>query len=230
MNHYDVSGKRIVVTGGGGRLGTRMVASFASRGATIAAIVVSDEEAARVPVGEGGRVEVIRAAVTSEDSVAAAFREIGSLFGGIDALVHTVGMWRAEPLLRTTHESWNTLLTVNLGSAFLCFREAAALMGQKGGTLIAMASGQGADRGVAEQAAYSAAKAGIVRLVESVAAEHSERGIKAHAVAPSAILFDDSEGVRGVRADEIIRICGSLIDGGGGLNGATLRAYGTAYT
>ncbi len=229
MMDYDVTGKRIAVTGGGGRLGSRMVSAFAAGGAALAAIVVSDEEAARVPAGDGTRVDIFRADITSEESVTAVFQQIGRRLDGIDALVHTVGMWKAAPLAETTLEDWNTMLAVNLGSAFLCFREAAALMSLNGGTLIGLSSGQGADRGAAEQAAYSAAKAGVVRLVESVAAEYGPRGITAHAVAPSTILFDDTPGARGVRAEEIIGICSYLIAGGESLNGATLRAYGSIY-
>jgi len=221
-----LSSKRIVVTGGGGRLGSRMVEHFVAWGAQVVALVVSEVEADRVPMKAGprGPVTVLRADLTSEASVVGCFGEIREAFGAIDALVHTVGMWSGSPLLETTQEDWDLMLRVNLTSTFLCFREAARLMQEGGGTLIGISSRQGADRGVAWQAAYSATKAGVVRLVESVAAEFSENGIACHAIAPSTILFEE-EG-DGVQANEIISLAAFLISSGGAMTGTTIRAYG----
>lgn len=220
----DLDSKCIVVTGGGGRLGSRMVEAFAKGGARVTALVVSDQEAARVPHVTTGEVSVRLTDVIDEDSVATTFRDIAIEVGSIDALVHTVGMWSASPLLETTREAWDLMLRVNLTSAFLCFREAARQM-NGGGALIGISSGQGADRGVAEQAAYAAAKAGIVRLVESAADEFRTLRISCHAIAPSTILFDEQG--EGVSASEIIELAAHLIVRGQALSGATLRAYGS---
>lgn len=126
--------------------------------------------------------------------------------------------------METRLASWEKMVSVNLTSAFLCFREAVRNM-DDGGTLIAITSRQGADRAVAGQAAYSASKAGIIRLVEAVADEHGSRGINAHAIGPSTILFDEQGD--GVRASELVTLAVYLTDHGASLNGATLRAYGS---
>lgn len=223
----DFHGKHIVVTGAAGRLGRRVVRHFAQKGATIAAIVRSEEEAHQIPFPEDAEGWAYPADVTQEQFVAACFQQIGSQFGHIDALIHTVGGWGMRPFLETELSQWEELLQLNLTSAFLCFREAARLMQGQGGRLIGIASAQGADRGAAQQAAYSASKAGIVRLVEAVAAEFEGEGITAHAIAPSTILFDGQSDVPGVSADEIVRLCEMLLSPAGeALNGATLRAYG----
>ncbi|MEX0747897.1 MAG: SDR family oxidoreductase [Rhodothermales bacterium] len=218
--------KVIVITGAAGRLGRHLVQRFAEEGAVIAAVVRDDEEARSIPFPENAEGWAFPVDVTDEELVKACFRQIGDQFSSIDAVVHTVGGWESRPLAETSLEAWNNVMTLNLTSAFLCFREALPLM-KAGGRLIGMSSGQGADGGRAEQAAYSAAKAGIVRLVEAVTEEYRGTGITAHAVAPSMILFDgDGEGVS---VHDIVEICRSIIaETGNALNGATIKAYGSA--
>ena len=213
----------VVVTGAAGRLGSRMMQGFADHGATVAAI---DRDPSQLPAGAPAKV--FKANVTDEAEVVASFQQIGETFGPIDALVHTVGAWAGRPFLDTSLDDWEKIVHVNLTSAFLCFREAARLMQGHGGRLIGIASGHGADRGRAQQGGYSAAKAGIVRLVEAVAEEFEGTGITAHAIAPSFILFDEAGDQKGVPVSDLVDLalylCGPA---GASLNGATLRAYGT---
>lgn len=221
----SLSNKVVVITGAAGRLGRRIVAQFAEEGAIIAAIVLNDEEARSIPFPEHAEGWAFPADVTDEEIVMACFEQIGRQFTSVDALIHTVGGWEAKPFLQTSAADLDRMLRLNLTSAFLCFREAARLMDSRGGQLIAIASAQGADRGAAEQVGYSAAKAGVVRLVESVSAELKDSGITAHAVAPSTILHDGDG--HGVSADAIVEICHSLVTStSAALNGATIRAYG----
>ncbi len=216
----NLEGKIVVVTGANGRLGRRMARGFEAHGATVAAVVREAPET--VP----GGAAVFVADVTDEASVDACFGEIARRFGRLDALVHTVGMWEARPLLETSAADWERVVRVNLTSAFLCFRAAARAMRGRAGRLIGIASGQGADRGRAGQAAYSAAKAGIVRLVEAVAEEFAGSGLTAHAVAPSFIRYAEDD-PPGVDAEDLVALCRYLCtDAGAALNGAVLRAYG----
>ena len=218
--------KVIVITGAAGRLGRHLVQRFAEDGAVIAAVVRDDEEARSIPFPENAEGWAFPVNVTDEELVKACFRQIGQQFSSIDAIVHTVGGWDARPLTETSLEEWNSVMTLNLTSAFLCFREAIPLMGA-GGRLIGISSGQGADGGRAEQAAYSAAKAGIIRLVEAITEEYRGTGITAHAVAPSMIVYE-GEG-EGVSVHDIAEICRSIIaDTGNALSGATIKAYGSA--
>ena len=218
-----LSDRIVIVTGAGGRLGRLIVRDLVAAGARVAAL---DREA---PTGLPDAVLALAADVTQEPATVSAWDQVASTLGTPNALVHAVGMWGGAPLAETTLDAWRTVLDVNLTSAFLAFREAARRM-TDGGRLVAVASGQGADRGVAEQAAYSAAKAGIVRLVEATAAEHADRGLTAVAVAPSTLLFgDEPAAAAGVSADDVAALCVRLCGPEGAVHtGATLRAYGSA--
>lgn len=221
---HDLSGKTIVVTGASGTLGHALLDAFAATRATIAAIVPSEADAHRITPPPGADLWAFPADVTNEAAVRDAFDGIAEQFGGLHALVHAVGGWAAAPLLDTSLDEWRRLLDLNLTSTFLCFREAARRMTGQRGHLIAIASRQGADRAPAEQAAYGASKAGVIRLVESVAAEFQGH-LTAHAIAPSMLTSDGSEsGVSAAQIAELcVTLCGPTADA---LNGATLRAYG----
>lgn len=218
----DLTGHLVVVTGAAGRLGAVVVRQLAAAGARVAAL---DRD-----VPEDGDLALVGDA-TDERSMAAAFDRVEQEMGTPQAVVHTVGMWGGGPLAETELSAWQTVLDVNLTSAFLVFREAARRMlrAGAGGQLVGIASGQGVDRGVAQQAAYSASKAGVLRLVEAAAAEYRDAGISASAVAPSLILFgDEGEDARGVDVEEVAQLCVTLCGPAGTVhNGSVLRAYGS---
>ena len=210
-----------VITGANGRLARYLAASFAPT----SDLIMVDRETSSRPLPPNATWHT--ADLTDEAAVTALFQEIAAAVPSIDVLIHTVGNWDGRPFVDTSLEDWNNVMHVNLQTAFLCFREACRHMQDKGGCLIGVTSGQGADRGVAQQAAYSAAKAGVMRLVEAVAAEFQDPQIRAHAIAPSMILYDGMEDQAGVRAQDLADACQFLVSPvGGALNGQVMRVYG----
>jgi 3-oxoacyl-[acyl-carrier protein] reductase len=215
----SLTDSHVVITGAAGRLGRTLVRTLLDAGASVTAI---DLEKANL-----GGARFVEANLTEEASVTEAFKSIRDGGKPVDALIHAVGMWGETPMASAGLADWKTMIDVNLTSTFLCFREGAKLMKQ-GGRLIAFSSGQGADRGVAGQAAYAAAKAGVMRVVESTDAELREKNIRAIGIAPSMILFGGDEG-KGVRDTELADLCVFLLSPtGAALGGNVVRAYGTA--
>ncbi len=227
----DLTGTTVAITGATGTLGHALIAAFAARGATLALVVQDAADAANLRIPGGTDAWAFPADVTDEDAVRQAFEAMTAQFGGLDVLVHAAGGWASSPLAETTLDAWRHMIDLNLTSAFLCVREAMRAMEPRATAdrptrLVLVASRQGADCGAAEQAAYSAAKAGVVRLAESVAAEMKGR-MTAHILAPSTLATGpDADGVAPADvADLVVSLCGPA---GNLLNGATLRAYGTA--
>ena len=206
-----------LITGSNGRLGSRMASGFLNAGFTTIGLDRTPSVAGDWPV--------IQMDATSEDSVESAFRELVANHGNPSVVVHTIGMWDMAPFAETSLKDWNLQLQLNLTSSFLVFREAVRNMKDPGGSLIGIASRQGVDKGAAEQAGYSASKGGLVRLIESIAAEYENHNIRAFALAPSTILFGE-EG-KGVQADELVKQCMLFTSGAGKeMNGEVIRVYG----
>ncbi len=208
----NLKNKIVVVTGGGGRLGQRMVARFVDVGACV------------VSVGNTG-TEDLTVDLTSETEVIKAFEQIVQDQGRMDVLVHAVGMWNEWPLLDTKLQDWELMMKVNLTSSFLCFREATRHMVSRGGTIISIGARSGLEAAVARGGAYAASKAGHQRLVEAVAAEHPSLNI--FSLAPSTIRYRETVG-RGVRAEDLVQLAIQLCsEPAGALSGTALQAYGT---
>ena len=211
----------VIVTGAGGRLGRCIARAYHEAGARVAGFY------RRLPQEASSAVDLtVQADVSDERSVRESFEKVIETCGRVDTLVHTVGSWDGRPILETSLDQWNAQLELNLTTTFLCFREALAHMKTRGGALIGIASGQGADRGVAQQAGYSASKGGLVRLVEAIADEYAGTGVTAYALAPSTILYDE-QASGGVRAEDLASTCLFLSSPAGrSMNGATIRVYG----
>ena len=204
--------KVVVVTGAGGRLGQRLIARFTEVGAHV------------VAVGNEGTEDLILD-LANEDEVVDAFERIQREHKRMDVLVHAVGTWNEWPLLDTKLEDWERMMQINLTTSFLCFREAARHMVKNGGTIIGICARSGLEAAVARGGAYAASKAGLLRLVEAVAAEHPT--LNTYALAPSVILYKDASG-SGVHANDLVQLAIQLCsESASALRGTALQAYGT---
>jgi NAD(P)-dependent dehydrogenase (short-subunit alcohol dehydrogenase family) len=200
--------------------------SLAETGYLVAGIASTDEETVRVP--EACAVMHV-AQPTDEAMVRLVMGRIADEIGRPGALIHTVGMWDGRPLLETSLADWEMVVRVNLTSTFIAFKEAIRVMLPGPASLIAFSSGQGADGGRANQGSYSAAKAGVMRLVEAVAEEYADEEIWPVAVAPSLIRFGDESA--GVDPGDLLEVCRHILQGGArALRGSTVRAYGNRPT
>lgn len=223
-----MSSPPLVVTGANGRLGGRLVDTLVERESyRIVPVVRTSDQAARLEQELPAVDAVYTADVTERASVSRCLRRIADEYGSVYGVVHTVGAWGETPIERGDPEAWISMLEVNLTSTYLVFRAVLQHLEDEG-RLIAFTSQQGADGGEGGQSAYSAAKAGVLRLVESAARETPDE-VSVHAVAPSFIRFDSGEASsEGVEPERIVEICRFLLGPNGpAFDGQVLRAYGS---
>jgi 3-oxoacyl-[acyl-carrier protein] reductase len=191
-NFMDLSNKVAVVTGSARGIGKAIALKLAEVGADV---VVNDIPAAAEAL-EGTANEIralkrkalaITADVSSSADVNNFIETTAAQMGHIDILVNNAGVTRDQLIMRMTDEEWDTVLNIDLKSAFLCSRAVIRyMMKQRWGRIISIASVVGLG-GNAGQANYAAAKAGIIGLTKSIAKEVGSRNITANAIAPGFI-------------------------------------------
>jgi 3-oxoacyl-[acyl-carrier protein] reductase len=188
----DLSGKVALVTGSARGIGRAIALKLAGAGADIA---VNDIAAAAGPLEEvagevralGRRALAVTADVSSPADVNRMVEAVAGAYGRIDILVNNAGVTRDQLILRMSDEDWDTVLDIDLKSAFLCTRAVLRhMLRQRSGRIISIASVVGII-GNAGQANYAAAKAGVIGLTKSIAKEVGSRGITANAIAPGFI-------------------------------------------
>ena len=183
---FDFSNQVVVVTGASGNLGSVVARRFYEAGALVVL------GARRIPKGENDYTNSERAIhfevdLTDPDSVSAFIAVVIARLGRIDVLANTVGGFRARKVLDTSPEQWDLLHNLNARSAFLITRAVLPTMLQQSAGKIVHTAARSALAGRANQAAYSAAKSSVVRLVESVSAEVRASGININCVLPGTI-------------------------------------------
>ncbi len=187
----ELAGKRALVTGAGRGIGRAIALALAEEGAQVALLARSDDElrqTAALIAARGGTAQVATADLAVQAEVDAALDEILATWGGVDILVNNAGI---QGPIGKMHEvpvdAWWHALQVNLGGVFLCTRRVLPGMVERNSGKIINLSGGGAVSSRPLFSAYSASKAAVVRLTETLAAEMSEHGIDINAIAPGAV-------------------------------------------
>lgn len=186
------AGKAALVTGASRGIGRAIAVDFAEEGADVAilgrnaATLAETAEACQAVRGEA-RVEALVADVTDAQAVEAAVAATLKAFGRIDFAVANAGQAEDALIVRAKKDHVDAMLDINLKSAFyLVTAVARPMMKQRSGSIVLVSSIVGLS-GNAGQAAYSAAKAGLLGLAKSVAKELGSRNVRVNAVAPGLI-------------------------------------------
>ena len=190
-----------LVTGAGRGIGRAISLALAEAGAHV---VVAARTAAEINAvadeinASGGKADAFTADVADESSVAGLFAEIGDRLGRLDVLVNNAGIGIYGPVVDFSCADFDQVVAVNLRGTFLCSREAMKLMiPRRSGYIINISSVVGF-KGYPGQAAYAAAKHGVMGLTKSLAVEAHEHGIRVSAVLPGGV---DTEMLQRSRPD-----------------------------
>lgn len=184
---FDLSGKRALVTGASGGIGGDIARALHELGAVVT-LTGRKAEALNTLASElGNNAHVVVGDIGSADGVDAVIKGAEDAMGGIDVLVNNAGLTRDTLAMRMKDEDWQTVLDVNLTSAFRLSRAVLrGMMKNKFGRIIGITSIVGVT-GNPGQMNYAASKAGMIGMSKSLAQEVASRGITVNCVAPGFI-------------------------------------------
>jgi len=184
----DFSDKVAIVTGSARGIGRAIALKLAEDGATVVVSDINDTAPVAAEITALQRTGLaITANVTSPGDVTRLVETTIDTYGRVDILVNNAGITRDQLVLRMSDDDWDSVMNVNLKSAFLCTRAVLRqMLKQRWGRIISMASIVGI-MGNAGQANYASSKAGIIGFTKSIAREVASRGITANAIAPGFI-------------------------------------------
>lgn len=187
-----LQGKRTILTGAASGIGRASAISFAREGARLVLVDVSEaglQETAALARKEGAEVFVEVADVGDEEHVGRFVGRCREAFGGVDVLFANAGISGGVPTLNDlTTDQFQEILRVNLIGPYLAVKMVAPLMVEQGhGSILCTASVAGI-RANAGSTAYSASKAGVISLVQTVAAQElNNTGVRINAICPGLI-------------------------------------------
>ncbi|MBI4718529.1 MAG: SDR family NAD(P)-dependent oxidoreductase [Planctomycetes bacterium] len=190
-NLSDLAGRVVMVSGAAGNLGAAVVAAFRACGARLVLLDrAEDRLSAMYPELAASEKHLLLGGVdlASAPSVRNAVERAVAYFGTVDVLVNTVGGFRGgKPLHETGADEWDVMFELNVRTALNACRAVGPVMiRQKVGWIVNVAS-RAALAGAPNLAAYCAAKAAIVRVTESLAAELQPHGVTANCVLPGTL-------------------------------------------
>ena len=234
----DFSDRVAVVTGAAGNLGQAVARRLQELGART---VLADRDGARLqeiyPDLRGSREHLLAEGIdlAVDGALDGVVAQATELFGRIDILVNTVGGFRAGTAVHETAvETWEYLLGINLRTSLTAARAVIPGMVRRRYGKIVLIAARAAAAGAAGMAAYSASKAAVVRLAESLAAELQGAGINVNCVVPGTLDTpqnrrdrpdaDHSRWVKPEAVAEVILFLAS--DAARGVSGATVPVLG----
>jgi meso-butanediol dehydrogenase/(S,S)-butanediol dehydrogenase/diacetyl reductase len=182
-----LTGKRVLITGGAGGIGSATATRFLEEGARV---VVLDRDAGaldRIEHDLPPLVDTLRADVSDPGDVARAFAELDDLTDGLDVLINNAGISLRHPFVDISPQEWRQVIDVNLNGVFFVAQAAARrMLAGEGGVILNMGSTNGL-MGYPYYADYNASKAGVIELTRSMALELGPQ-VRVNAICPGFIL------------------------------------------
>ena len=200
----------VLITGSSRGIGAEVAFKAAAEGASVAVHYQRSVEAAERVVERarslGVESEAFAADIADGRQAEGLVAAVIDRFGRVDGLVNNAGQTLVGPFLKIEPAQWDEVIATDLTAAYHTCRAALPSMVERGSGVIVNIASRLGQMGIAETAAYSAAKAGLIGLTRALAREFGPRGIRVNAVAPGVTvtemttdLVDSEEGRRRLR-------------------------------
>ncbi|PVE45993.1 2-hydroxycyclohexanecarboxyl-CoA dehydrogenase [Pararhodobacter aggregans] len=182
-----MKGKVVVVTGGGGGIGSATCLRFAEDGAKLVVADINHSAAEAVADsirGQGGEALALAFDLTDLAACQQAVERIEAEFGPIEILVNNAGWDLFVPFLKSTPDFWSKIIDINLRAVLnITHPVLTKMVGRKSGRVVSIASDAGRG-GSSGESVYAACKAGVIAFSKTLAREHSRHGITFNCVCP----------------------------------------------
>jgi 3-oxoacyl-[acyl-carrier protein] reductase len=198
------------VTGGTRGIGRAIVEALVAEGRPVALTFRESVEKAReIEAAHAGRVRAWSFDLRDRARPGRLVPEIEDTLGPIEGLVNNAAIRRDALLATTPDADWDDVIDADLGGAFRCCRAVLpGMIARRRGSIVNLAS-LTAVRGVAGQAAYGAAKAGLIGMTKSLAREVGKRDVRVNSVVPGLVMTEmiadaPPEKIKALRAIEAL--------------------------
>lgn len=182
-----MDGKVAIVTGGGGGIGEGIVRKLGEKGVKVVATGRNPAKLEKLAerIGSSMAVSTLAVDITAEDAPRKLVEHAMSTFGRLDILVNNAGSFNFGPVHATTDDMLDEVLSISLRAPFRLCREALPHLG-KGSSVLFIGSTWGI-YGTLGGGAYSAVKAGLIGLMQTMAAEYGPQGVRSNYIAPTVV-------------------------------------------
>jgi len=204
---FDVAGRTAIVTGASQGIGRAIAETLAAGGADVA---ICSRDIDRVgPVAEaineedGGDALAVECNVRERDQVEDFVDETVAEFGDVDALVNNAGGEFVAAFEDISPNGWDSIVDLNLNSTFHCTQVAGEVMREGDGGCIVNLSSVNGQHAAPNESHYSASKAAIIRLTETLAVEWADDGIRVNCVAPGLVQTPGVAETLGIESEQM---------------------------
>ncbi|WP_028921856.1 SDR family oxidoreductase [Pseudonocardia acaciae] len=211
LHPWDLTGRRVLVTGGGRGIGRAIATRFLASGADVMTCGRTEPDD---PPSAGGRtVRFVTADVRDPDQAAALVTATVEAFGGLDVVVNNAGGSPAADAATMSPRFFGAIVSLNLTAAFLVGQAANAVMQRGEGGCIINIGSISAHQPSPGTAAYSAAKAGLLGLTRALALEWAPK-VRVNHISAGQVHTDQTDEYYGPDGAEVVgRLRGTIASG-----------------